>query len=286
MNKASWTVIALAIAVSPALAQPADTAPQSPTASPPAQAPPAQVDAQASAGINVDDLIGRARAASPTLERLARGALRRARRAIALGPTVGVWGGLVPGQDQQETAITFGLGLETFKIPVLPELDALTDLVTERAKAKLKEQIVVRYQGNIPDPVSAQQFAQEVWEDEVKEVLALENIKPQTMEPPAMNLALEVNRQFKIDGWTPRLRVGIGVWKVTLGASVGVLLGADGYAKTPVYTGLELVTHFLTSDNPRSSVVDVFLRADFELRNRDTNTDQFVLGLRYLLDVI
>jgi hypothetical protein len=42
----------------------------------------------------------------------------------------------------------------------------------------------------------------------------------------------------------------------------------------------------MMSENPRASVFDVFLRADFEMRNRDTNTDQLVLGLRYLLDLI
>ncbi len=245
-----------------------------------------QADAQANAGIDVDALIARAREASPTIEKLARGALRRARRAIAFGPTVGAWGGLVPGQDQGESAITFGLGIETFKVPVLPEIDTLQEFVVERAKAKMKEQVVVRFQGRIPDPVSAQQFAQEVWEEAVKEVLDLENVRPKTMERPAVNFAIEVNRQFKIDAWTPRLRFGIGVGMVTLGASVGIPLGTDGYAKTPVYLGLEVVTHFLTSDQPRSSVVDVFMRADFEMRNRGTNTDQIVIGARYLFDLI
>src|SRR4051812_34044008 len=107
MNKACWAVIALAIAASPALAQPGNTAPLPPGEMPPQGPPAVQAEAQASAGIDVDALVARAQAASPTLETIARGTLRRARRAIALGPTVGAWSGYVPGQEQGETAITF-----------------------------------------------------------------------------------------------------------------------------------------------------------------------------------
>jgi hypothetical protein len=233
----------------------------------------------------VDEMIARAQAASPTLEKVARGAFRRARRAVSIGPTVGAWGGVVPAQDDTESAITFGIALETFKVPILPTPETLKQLVIERAKAKVKDQILARFQGQQPDPVTLEGFVREVWEEAVKEVLGLENIRPKTMERPALNVAIEVNRLFTTKAWAPRLRVGIGVWKFTLGASLAGGLGAEGYEKTPVYLGLELVTHFMMSKNPRSSVVDVFARMDFEMRNRDTNSDQFVLGLRYLLDV-
>ena len=54
-----------------------------------------------------------------------------------------------------------------------------------------------------------------------------------------------------------------------------------------VFAGPELVAHFLTSKNPRASVVDVFVRADLQTTGRGAETyDQLVLGARYLLDVL
>ncbi len=292
MNKAWCAVIALAITASSALAQPGNTGPMPPPppgdGQPPPDAPrPVEPPPPAPSGaIDIDMLVAKAEAASPTLMTIARGALRRARRSVSMGPSVGLWGGLVPAQDDQEFAITFGLGFEKFQIPILPTMESLKQIVMERAKAKLRDQIVARFAGQEPDPIAAEQFAREVWEEAVQEVLGLENIRAKTMERPSFSLGVEVQRQFTIDAWTPRLRVGFGVSRVTLGVALGVALATDGYAKTPVYTGLEVVTHFMMSKNPRASVLDVFLRLDFEVRNRDTNTDQLVLGLRYLLDVI
>ncbi len=290
MRVATLVVLAVASMTSIAVAQPGNTPPTGGDMPPPeAQGIPMEPEAkppvQAGASINIDELVARVEAASPTLETVARGAFRRARRAIAFGPTVGFWGGGVLAQDESEYALTFGLALETFKVPVLPTPETLKRLVVERAKAKLKDQLVARLAGREPDPISAEQFAREVWEEAVQEVLGLENVRPKTMERPAINVAIEVNRMFQSEAWAPRLRFGFGVWKVTVGASLAIGLGSDA-PKTPVYTGLEVVTHFLVSKQPRSSVVDVFLRADFEVRDRDANTDILTLGVRYLLDVI
>lgn len=282
MTHASWVVIALAITTGTAVAQPGNTPPVEP--SPPGAG--AEVQAGADFYVNpeagVDDLIARVQAASPTLETVARGTFRRARRVISFGPTAGLWLGAVPAQDDSESALTFGLGLELFKVPVFPGPETLKALVIERAKAKLKDQLRARFRGQPAPPIEAEQLAREIWEEAVKEVLGLENIRPKTMERPRLTAALEVNKLFRADAWMPRVRLGVGVWKVTLAGSFGVAT-ADG---TPVYTGVELVTHFLVSKNPRASVMDVFLRADFEVRHRDTNTDQLVLGARFLLDVI
>jgi len=227
--------------------------------------------------VDVDAAIARAQASSPTLESVARGITRRARRAIAVGPTVGLWAGRAPSPGVNEEAVTFGIGLEAFKVPVFPSTDSLKDLVVERAKEKLKQRAV--------GGEDVDQLARDAWEEAVKEVLAMRDLEPHTFEPPALSLALEVNRTFESDAWLPRLRVGIGVWKLTIAASTAVALGTDA-PKTPVYTGLELVGHAIVSPDPRASVVDIFVRGDFELRNRDTNTDMIVVGARFLLDLI
>ena len=55
--------------------------------------------------------------------------------------------------------------------------------------------------------------------------------------------------------------------------------------KTSVFAGLEVVAHFLLSKKPRASVVDVFFRADFELRQEE-DLNFYVVGVRYLLDAL
>jgi hypothetical protein len=231
--------------------------------------------------INVDELLARAEAASPALRQIASGTFRRARRAISIGPTVGVFGAAVPSPGEYDVAITFGLGVEMFKLPILPSPENLKAMVLERAKAKLKE----RLGGLATQPVGAdlEQLVREVWEEAVREILGFQDPAPKTLERPRFTLALEGNRFLDAEAWAVRTRAGVGIWKVTLAGSFAVVF-TDPQAS--VYTGLELVTHLLIAKNPRASVVDVFVRGDFELRNRDlANTDLVVLGARFLLDL-
>src|SRR5690349_11588769 len=57
---------------------------------------------------------------APGLETIAKGTFRRARRAISIGPTVGFYGVARPHDSDLDGSVTFGLGLELFKVPVLP----------------------------------------------------------------------------------------------------------------------------------------------------------------------
>ena len=112
----------------------------------------------------------------------------------------------------------------------------------------------------------------------------MDDIRGRTMEKPKVTLALEANRLLDSEVWAVRLRAGIGVSKVTIAGSFSTVFTDP---ETSIYTGLEVVAHFLMSKAPRASVVDVFVRGDFELRHRDVaNLDTYVLGLRYLLDVL
>jgi len=211
------------------------------------------------------------------IRRAAKATITRARRAIAFGPTAGLWAGRAPSPGVNEEAITFGIALETFKVPILPTGDSTKELVIARAKEILRTRAVGQQ--------DVERVAREAWDEAVAEVLGTREREPHTFERPAFNIGLEFNRTFESDAWLPRLRVGLGVWKLTVGASFSVALGT-GAEKTPVFTGLELVGHAVIRPKARASVVDVFLRGHFELRNRDTNTDMVVVGVRYLLDLI
>ena len=63
------------------------------------------------------------------IKRFVGNAIQRARRAIAIGPTVGAWGGVLPSPGAGEGAITLGLGLELFAIEVVPDLGDIKELV-------------------------------------------------------------------------------------------------------------------------------------------------------------
>jgi hypothetical protein len=281
MTRLHRVAIVLAIAAGSAHAQPgADQLP--PQEAPAAGAPGPVEPSQATAAWNPDALIEQIAANVPALEAVAKGAFRRARRSISIGPTVGVYGAALPSPGELDYAITFGVGVELFKIPLLPTLDNLKAIVKERAKAKLKQVAIDRLKGKQPGEL--EQLAREVWEEAVKEVLGLENIRPKTMERPRFTAAIEGNRLLSSETWATRLRLGVGVWKLTVAGSIGA-----GFTEpdTGVLIGIEVVAHFLMSKNPRASVIDVFLRGDLEVRNRGTaNTDSVVLGVRYLLDII
>jgi hypothetical protein len=296
MTKASWVVIALAISTGTALAQPGNTPPEGappPQPYPPPQGAPGEQQPQPPPSpypqtgyqvgpVDVDSVIAKVGSEMPTIETVAKGTLRRARRAISIGPTLGYWVASVPAQDTYEHAITFGLGVEVFKVPILPEPEEIKALILERVKAKVKAQILDRLAGRQPEPLELEAMAKSIYQEVRAEVLGLENTRAKTMERPRFNFALEANRAFHDDAWMTRLRAGIGIWKFTLGASFAVAFPDQ----VKVYAGPEIVLHFLTSDKPRSPVVDVFIRADLEMRFRETNSDQAVLGARFLLDAI
>ncbi|HSD86100.1 MAG TPA: hypothetical protein VLB44_01250 [Kofleriaceae bacterium] len=279
MIKPSLVLIALAIAGHAAYAQPGETPPVS-----------GQGDAQVQQETLLDQAIAQARANAPTIERVAMGTLRRARRSISIGPTVGLWSAAFIDPGDIDAALTFGIGVEMFKVPVLPDVETLQDLITERVKAQAKQRIVQVFQGRQPDPIEINQIVLQVYEDVRKEILGLENVRAKTMERPAFSFALEANRLFAADRWQGRLRAGIGIWKFTLAGSFAVGracrgTGCDDGVK--MFAGPEVVLHFLTSKNPRASVLDAFLRADFQVNSRGTETyDQLVLGGRYLFDLI
>jgi hypothetical protein len=242
--------------------------------------PPVDVQVDARVQFNPEAAIGatieRIAVSSPLIERIAKGTFKRARRAISIGPTVGAFAGYFPGAERSDYAITFGLGLELFKIPVLPGTELLKDIAIKRAKERLLS-------AN-PQAANLDQLAQQIWDDTVKEVLAMENLRGKRIEKPRLTVALEANRLLDSEVWMTRFRAGLGISKITLAGTTAV---AFTDPETSIYAGVELVLHVMMSKAPRSSVADVFVRADFEVRNRDlANADFYGIGVRYLVDAL
>lgn len=275
------SVIVLAIMTATAVAQPG--------AKPASESPPSTpvIDAN---GVNLDELIARAEAEAPSIATVAKGTVRRARRSISIGPTVGLWSAAFISPGEIDAALSFGIGLETFKVPVMPSMETLQGLIVERVKAQLKDRITDLLKGQKPDPAELDRLVKQVYQDVRNEILGLENVRSKTMERPSLTVGFEANRLFGAARWLGRTRVGIGVWKFTLAisASVGrVCRGAQCDDGVKLFSGPEVVLHFLTSKNPRASVADVFFRADFQATGRNTTAyDQLVLGVRYLVDLL
>ncbi|MBA2541076.1 MAG: hypothetical protein H0V17_15660 [Deltaproteobacteria bacterium] len=275
--RARLVTVMLVLASSIAYAQP-DVPPAPPPDGPPPPAepmPPAvrlDVQARFDPGALIDQLAVNA----PMVERIAKGTFKRARRAISIGPTVGVYGGRFPDSEQTDVAITFGLGIEMFKIPILPSMELIKEIAVKRAKERLL--------AANPQPGNVDQLAREIWDDVINEILGMENIRGRRTEKPKLTLGLEGNRLLDSEVWGVRLRAGIGISKVTIAASFSTLFTDPD---TSIYLGPEVVLHFMTTKKPRASVIDVFLRGDFELRNRDVeNLDMYAVGVRFLLDVL
>lgn len=262
-----------------AFAQPSEMAPQ------PAQPPPPQQQP-----VDLDAIIAKVQAEQPTMMTVAKGTLRRARRSIAIGPTVGLWSAAFIDPGNIDAALTFGIGIETFKVPVVPDMETLKTLVMERVKAEVKSRAIDMFKGRQMEPFEAEQFVRQVYADVRAEILGLENVRGKTIERPKYTVAFEANRLFGAERWMGRTRVGIGVWKVTVGlsASFGRACRGDGCDDgVKAFVGPEVTLHIIPKKNPRANVIDVFLRSDFQTNSRGTETyDQIVIGTRLLIDVI
>jgi hypothetical protein len=286
MLKHSLLVVALLAGT--ASAQPGATPPSEPVP-PPAPAP-AEAQAPVENNLDLDALVARAEAAAPSIETVARGTFRRARRSISIGPTVGLWSAAFIEPGDIDAALTFGIGLEAFKVPVLPSMDTVKALVQERVKAQLKDRIKAAFSGRAVEPVELDRIAVEVYTEVRDELLGLKNVRAKTMERPRYTIGFEANRVFGAERWLGRTRVGIGIWKASLVLSAAfgrVCRGGTCDDKIKGYVGPEIVLHFLTSKKPRASVVDTFVRFDIQATGRvdGATYDQAVLGVRYLLDV-
>jgi hypothetical protein len=277
------SLLVLVLLTSTAIAQPGATPPTEPPAPTGVQIGNNRIET------DLDALIAKAQAEAPTIETVVRGTFRRARRALSIGPTVGLWTAAIIDPGDIDGALTIGVGFETFKVPVLPSRETLQDLIVERVKAQMKQRIVDTFKGQQPEPLQLDALVKQVYEEIRNEILGLKNVRPKTFERPKFTVGFEANRLFGADRWLGRTRVGIGVWKVTLAlsAAVGrVCRGGTCDDGVKAFIGPEIVLHALPSNQPRASVIDAFVRADFQANGRGVETyDQLVLGARYLLDV-
>lgn len=216
-----------------------------------------------------------------TGKEIARIVVRSVRRAVALGPTLGGFSTYGPSREGFDGGVSFGLELELFQGNI-PTTEELSEIAQQKATEKLARVIAERFAGKTPDAATRRQLLRELAEEIKAEVLAQLRAAPSVLEQPRFSIPLEASYLFSSADWLARFGFAIGVGPVSIGPTFSVRFGDNTVARL----GAEASLHLLPTPSPRSPVLDVFLRGDFELHKRDTNEDQVVLGVRVLLDLI
>jgi hypothetical protein len=208
------------------------------------------------------------------VEALAKAAIGRTRRAIAIGPHVG-GAGIIDAKDAANGgAISFGLGLYTFKVPMGLNLK---EVIKERVKAEFRSAIA-------RGEVDGDKLLQDIIEKVIRDVLD-GAYGSQTFPKPAVTVLLEGEKALgDADGFLVRLMVGYGVSKLNLGFSVAGSFPAADNAQNTLLLGPELSLRLTPIGQHRTPVFDVFARAEFGVRSPNPATVS--IGVRLLLDVI
>jgi hypothetical protein len=221
----------------------------------------------------------------PSLKQFALGTLSRARRAVAIGPTVGMAVPVVveDGGDVDFT-LSFGLGLYFFRVPVLPDPASVKDMVMARVKEKVQDHVKAMIAEGKPAPTEAEleAYARQIFEEVKAEILGQLERRNSYFEKPRAGIDMEYTTIFGADSWQIRVTGGFAVGPVTLGPSFSWDATGDGVARLAP----QLDWRVLLGRGPRAPVVDVFLRWDFSLYDRAIQPDQLTLGARFMLDII
>lgn len=213
-----------------------------------AAAPPAEADVS-------DDAIA--------VERIAIGTVNSIRRAIAVGPHVGGFGGMNLDADAGVSGVTFGLGLNSFAVPSAFDLrEQIKAAVQEKVKERIAE--IVANGGTPPDDLS--ELIREV-ATEIRERILKQLAPRHTLEHPEFGLMLEAAILTSTGGgFQTRLIVSKGIKSVSAGLAVGVQRAGG---TTRFLPGLELDLRLTPFGQQRTPVFALYARGDLALGNGD-----------------
>jgi hypothetical protein len=206
----------------------------------------------------------------------------RARRMVAVGPLVGAAPSyLITDHADQlhvDGTASFGLGLYLWKVPLLPSTDWIVDALKARVMERIKQTIL---HGQPPPGANdVEQLVREVWEELKAQVL--EGARGSIAERPLGKLVFEAGYLVRGGAWEARTTAGVGVKWIT----VGITFAGAFREHKAASLGPELAFHLTLGKGPRSHVVDMFVRADIFVNNRQYFGEQVGLGARFLLDLL
>lgn len=209
-------------------------------------------------------------------------AVDRTRRRIALGPMIGVAAAYTIDSEDTGVPFSFGLGLDFFKIPIMPGPEEIQAIVLDAVKVRVAAHVqdVVAQGLPAPTPDELQSLTEEIRDRLVAEYLRKR--RHRTLEKPQLTIALEEVRMPGGGTWITRLTPGFGVSRFTIGPT---FMGSLGDVKG-VYLGGEVAVHLTPRDSPRSPVIDLYVRADFGVSGDAKSADLVWVGTRLLIDLI
>ncbi len=210
---------------------------------------------------------------------IARLTAQRVRRAVVVGPFVGLAPGTTVDAGDRHLGVLFGLDLSLFKVPIIPDAATLKQIVQDRVQARVIEAVKQAALGGTTMSLAEQQTLAEELVAAVRDQF-LEERRGRRFERPSLRLVIESARWTGADAWANRTTIAKGVGPVSIGPSLTVLSATT----TELAVGLELSVQALLSRGPRSPVADLFVRYDLGLT--DGSDDVIGVGLRLILDVI
>jgi hypothetical protein len=239
----------------------------------------AAVSSTASAQNTPDISIPEISVADIPVGKLASRTVERLRRAVAFGPFAGA-NPVIPASGDIDGAVSFGLGLWLFKVPIVPDQETIKAIVMERARARLKQAAEAAFlRGEKPTEADLAALGREIYQRVLAEFL--DERAPKVWEKPRFHLHLEAARLFRSDAWQSRTTVTIGLWRLALGPSLMVHFDDD----IDLFLGPEMNVRLLPWKSLRSPVVDLFFRVDFALTD-DERGSLTSFGGRFALDLI
>ncbi|MBL8620361.1 MAG: hypothetical protein JNK64_03630 [Myxococcales bacterium] len=212
------------------------------------------------------------------VERIAISTFNSVRRAIAVGPHVGGFGGMNLDADAGVSGVTFGLGLNSFAVPSAFDLrEQIKAAVKEKVKERIAE--IVANGGTPPDDLS--DLIREV-ATEIRERILKQLAPRHTIEHPQFGLMIEAAILTSTGGgFQTRLIASKGIKSVSVGLAVGVQRAGG---TTRFLPGLELDLRLTPFGQQRTPVFALYARGDLAVGNGDPALT-ILGGGRVLLDV-
>ena len=212
------------------------------------------------------------------VERIAISTFNSVRRAIAVGPHVGGFGGMNLDADAGVSGVTFGLGLNSFAVPSAFDLrEQIKAAVKEKVKERIAE--IVANGGTPPDDLS--DLIREV-ATEIRERILKQLAPRHTIEHPQFGLMIEAAILTSTGGgFQTRLIASKGIKSVSVGLAVGVQRASG---TTRFLPGLELDLRLTPFGQQRTPVFALYARGDLAVGNGDPALT-ILGGGRVLLDV-
>ena len=213
--------------------------------------------------------------------KIAKNAVQRARRSYVIGPDTGAAFRLNTDGDA-DLVVSGGAAFISFDIDIVPDERALFEFARERAAALLTKRVQQSIaKGKRPTNKELEVWARETGDRVIEEIL--ERLEPRRFEKPQFAVRLEGTYLVRQTAGEVRLTGSLGLVYAFL--TTGLVLGIDE-SKVDLLVPVEVSVPLTLTMTPWSPLVEGFVRVDIPTTGRDRRSEAFLVGLRFVMDVI